>query len=191
MAHWDEKHVAYLLELWGAGNSASKCAEKVNQRFRTNYTRSAALGKIHRLGKSGQPPRCKANPKPRKTPRCRPVSSLPPEDSVRPALPPQSEPGPEEDAELIGSAEIVTVANAQNFHCRWPIGEPGRPDFRFCGNPRCDPGPLEAGNPYCEAHAKYRVARSTTWSAEKRAQHGRRVREAKALKQRERELQDI
>ena len=30
--------------------------------------------------------------------------------------------------------------------CRWPIGEPRRPDFHFCGAPQI------ADRPYCELH---------------------------------------
>jgi GcrA cell cycle regulator len=35
--------------------------------------------------------------------------------------------------------------------CRWPIGEPGAPDFHFCGAPGAD---LERGMPYCADHAR-------------------------------------
>jgi GcrA cell cycle regulator len=30
--------------------------------------------------------------------------------------------------------------------CRWPIGEPRSPDFRFCGKPHTP------GRPYCDHH---------------------------------------
>ena len=32
--------------------------------------------------------------------------------------------------------------------CRWPIGDPGEPEFHFCGRKSC--GTL----PYCEHHAR-------------------------------------
>jgi GcrA cell cycle regulator len=31
--------------------------------------------------------------------------------------------------------------------CCWPLGDPGAPDFRFCG------GEAVAGKPYCAEHA--------------------------------------
>lgn len=31
-------------------------------------------------------------------------------------------------------------------HCKWPIGEPGKAGFHFCGKPS------EDGAPYCQAH---------------------------------------
>lgn len=36
-----------------------------------------------------------------------------------------------------------------NSSCRWPYGEPGQPDFFFCGTPGAD---LINGRPYCEFH---------------------------------------
>jgi GcrA cell cycle regulator len=32
--------------------------------------------------------------------------------------------------------------------CRWPIGDPGQPDFFFCG------GPAVTGLPYCAYHSR-------------------------------------
>ncbi len=33
--------------------------------------------------------------------------------------------------------------------CQWPIGEPGRPGFHFCGDP------WVPGRPYCEDHCQF------------------------------------
>ena len=33
--------------------------------------------------------------------------------------------------------------------CAWPIGHPGTPEFKFCGEPR---GPRDPQRPYCAAH---------------------------------------
>ena len=30
--------------------------------------------------------------------------------------------------------------------CRWPIGDPGKPGFHFCGQPKL------TGRPYCQTH---------------------------------------
>ena len=32
--------------------------------------------------------------------------------------------------------------------CEWPNGDPGQPDFHFCGKPR------QSGKPYCAKHCK-------------------------------------
>jgi GcrA cell cycle regulator len=42
-------------------------------------------------------------------------------------------------------ASILTLKEAM---CHWPIGDPGDPEFHFCGRKSC--GQL----PYCEHHAR-------------------------------------
>jgi len=46
---------------------------------------------------------------------------------------------------LVASVDATIALTAR--HCRWPIGDPALPDFRYCGElPRRD------GAPYCEGH---------------------------------------
>lgn len=47
---------------------------------------------------------------------------------------------------LIESDTEVTFEQLQSFHCRFPFGDPKRPDFRFCGKSKCDEAP------YCKEH---------------------------------------
>lgn len=47
---------------------------------------------------------------------------------------------------LIDDANVVTFAELEPHHCRWPIGDPRNSDFRFCGCRR------ELSRPYCAAH---------------------------------------
>jgi GcrA cell cycle regulator len=42
--------------------------------------------------------------------------------------------------------KLKTVATLDRWDCSWPIGDPRRPDFHFCGARRL------AGRPYCELH---------------------------------------
>ena len=53
------------------------------------------------------------------------------------------------------STNRCSLFELQQWHCRWPISEPGAEDFGFCGNKMVD------GLPYCEAHARmaYRPGR--------------------------------
>jgi hypothetical protein len=53
------------------------------------------------------------------------------------------------------SANRCSLFELQQWHCRWPISEPGAEDFGFCGSKMVD------GLPYCEAHARmaYRPGR--------------------------------
>lgn len=43
-------------------------------------------------------------------------------------------------------ASVVTLDRLKANMCSWPTGEPGQPDFRFCGKVAVD------GKPYCAEH---------------------------------------
>lgn len=49
-----------------------------------------------------------------------------------------------------------TMATLGERHCRWPCGDPGSPNFFFCGGVRKDAHiPIERGGlPYCAAHCQ-------------------------------------
>ena len=49
---------------------------------------------------------------------------------------------------VIDSPTAVTLLELQPHSCRWPIGDPKRSDFRFCGACKI------ASSPYCEEHTK-------------------------------------
>ena len=66
---------------------------------------------------------------------------LEPEVEARP------EPRPIEDI-VIPMSERVTIMELREQMCRWPLGDPGRDDFRFCG------GRIAPGGPYCTHHAQ-------------------------------------
>jgi GcrA cell cycle regulator len=44
--------------------------------------------------------------------------------------------------------KVITLDGLTASMCSWPNGEPGKPDFRFCGKP------TEAGKPYCAPHCE-------------------------------------
>src|SRR5262249_61639998 len=46
------------------------------------------------------------------------------------------------DQDLTTAQKVCALASGA---CRWPCGDPGRPDFHFCGNPVVEP-------PYCAHH---------------------------------------
>lgn len=59
------------------------------------------------------------------------------------------DPGFTEPAADHTGAHPVTLMDLTNTTCRWPIGDPGTPEFRFCGGPSNN----IAGRPYCAHHA--------------------------------------
>jgi len=50
---------------------------------------------------------------------------------------------------------IITLDSLKANMCSWPNGEPGKPNFRFCGKP------AEAGKPYCAPHCDMAYVPST------------------------------
>jgi GcrA cell cycle regulator len=53
------------------------------------------------------------------------------------------------------STKTRSLFELQQWHCRWPVGDPSSEDFGFCGNMRI------AGLPYCAAHARIAYRLST------------------------------
>jgi GcrA cell cycle regulator len=41
----------------------------------------------------------------------------------------------------------VTIVELKEAMCRWPLGDPTSPDFRYCGSP-------VASGPYCAYHGR-------------------------------------
>lgn len=42
----------------------------------------------------------------------------------------------------------VTIMELREFMCRWPLGDPTTPEFRYCG------ARANEGLPYCPHHAQ-------------------------------------
>ena len=149
---WTDERVELLKKLWSEGFSASQIAAEMG-----GVTRNAVIGKVHRLGLSGRGKTSTPGaPRPRK-PRpvgaplagartIRGATALAPKFTPRPEIP-----APEVDFDedvVIPFSERVTIMELREFMCRWPMGDPTKPDFRFCG------GRAIGGMPYCTHHAR-------------------------------------
>lgn len=149
---WDERRVALLKKLWAEGLSASQIAGRLG-----SVTRNAVISKVHRLGLCGRVTTSRM-----KTRRARPDTATAKRQQPKsrfatfgnPALRalyhPEAEPMPAvEYAELdIPVAERKVLADLEDHHCRWPIGDPQHLEFHFCGKDKVP------GLPYCEFHAR-------------------------------------
>ena len=144
---WTDDRVATLTKLWADGLSASQIAKQLG-----GVTRNAVIGKVHRLGLSG---RAKPSSPKRKTasaPRAakpkvkitRSPSAPPKPATLLPAI---TTPPPLE-AKPMANGEFATVLTITDHMCKWPIGDPGASDFRFCGR-KTDPE-----EPYCVPHSQ-------------------------------------
>ncbi|MFQ5561936.1 MAG: GcrA family cell cycle regulator [Parvularculaceae bacterium] len=135
---WTDERVELLKKLWAEGLSASQIAGKMG-----GVTRNAVIGKVHRLGLSGRAT-------PAKPSRGRTVErSADTSASYKPAPAVKSVfPEPEFIKPVVlDSGDMTTVSTLKNNMCKWPIGDPARDDFHFCGQSTA------AGKSYCAYHA--------------------------------------
>lgn len=153
---WTEQKIQMLKDMWGHGYSASEIAKHLG-----GLTRNAVIGKAHRLKLSSRPspikredeiglpgsgesvvPTMKSS---RKRVMLRPLPVVP--------TPPNTVKTPSakdvfRSLDNIKRSEGIAVTKAGDRHCRWPVGDPRSPDFRFCGCAAYE------GLPYCVDHAR-------------------------------------
>ena len=61
----------------------------------------------------------------------------------------------------------VTIVELKEAMCRWPLGDPTTPEFRYCGSPA-------ASGPYCAYHGRlaYQPAQERRRERDRRAERG-------------------
>ena len=141
---WTDDRVATLTKLWADGLSASQIAKQLG-----GVTRNAVIGKVHRLGLSGRAKpssparkaaarktasRASAATKPKSKPSRAPSAPRTPRVIAKVAAPPP----PPLEAKLLADGKFATILTITDHMCKWPIGDPGQDNFRFCGR-KTDP----------------------------------------------------
>jgi GcrA cell cycle regulator len=153
--YWTDEKVELLRKLWLDGKSASQIAAELGD----GVTRNAVIGKVHRLGLSG---RVKASAPAAPRVRQRPASSR--AAAPRPArsgggfhgnaaLAMARDPLLEEEVEIREDVVIpmslrVTIVELKEAMCKWPLGDPTTPEFRYCGIQ------TQSEGPYCVHHGR-------------------------------------
>lgn len=129
---WNDERIETLKSLWDKGLSASQIAAELGE----GVTRNAVIGKAHRLGLKPRPspvksdsPKAKKSTDAAKTPAAKTATAAPAKSRKKKKV-----------------ATKITLLDLTERMCKWPIGHPGEPDFRFCGKP------AEPGMPYCLEH---------------------------------------
>jgi GcrA cell cycle regulator len=133
---WTTERIALLKNRIEAGFSRGQIAREMGM------SRNAVIGKANRLGLFGvRGPVQQLDPsakiaRPRKVTQRRILQAL--RANLQLAF-----------TEVVGDcANRCSLLELQQWHCRWPISDPGAEGFGFCGN-----NPVK-GLPYCAAHAR-------------------------------------
>jgi GcrA cell cycle regulator len=170
---WTDQKVQMLKEMWGRGYSAKQIAGLIG-----GLTRNAVIGKAHRLGlsveagarRAGAPASSTATggmgsaiktSSSRKRTMLRPLPVMPTPSTIKSfakggmgnlgatgGMGEIVRPSARDSVFAIKRTEGVAMTKVGERHCRWPVGDPRSPDFRFCG---C---PAHEGLPYCTDHAR-------------------------------------
>jgi GcrA cell cycle regulator len=151
---WTEEQIGRLRALWADGHSTAEIGRRMG------VSKNAVVGKAHRLNLSARPSPIRRVPGQAPAPRApRPAPMRAAERSPflaraftvvgqAPALRPTPPPAPRP------VAPPPPPPRLSNATCCWPIGEPGKPGFRFCTDRAL------ATKPYCEAHATQAYVRA-------------------------------
>jgi GcrA cell cycle regulator len=151
---WTEERLELLKKLWGEGLSATQIAAELGG----GMTRNAVLGKSHRLGlvRNGTPVTSSPRPSTATHPPPAPPTAKPSrQHSPKPVTTPASQPPSEQRTATLlpvkadlPKGEGLTIMELRESMCRWPLGDPTTPEFRYCG------GHALTGLPYCSHHAQ-------------------------------------
>lgn len=152
---WDENDGARekrLKALYAEGLSAARIARKMQadetpppEGVAAKPSRNAVISKLHRLG-IVDPTAVRRDPRPKAPKPAKPRA----EREAPPKLPrftidPYTPRDPDYTPPM--GQRIARVADLEDGHCRWPLGDPRDDGFAFCGGKR------EVGVPYCRHHA--------------------------------------
>ncbi|NTJ41283.1 GcrA cell cycle regulator [Agrobacterium larrymoorei] len=167
--NWTDERVEKLKRLWAEGLSASQIAAQLG-----GVSRNAVIGKVHRLNLPG---RAKAGgtvatsrpavKRPAPAVAATRTQAFNSNARVAPSRPAQTRTAGAvalKDEFEIDSAEVLEYRPASNMSlptslrltlteltertCKWPVGDPLKDDFHFCG---CE---AAESSPYCKFHAK-------------------------------------
>ena len=161
IVNWTEERVERLKKLWSEGLSASQIAAQLG-----GVSRNAVIGKVHRLSlpgraKAGGATVARSQKRPPVAAPSRPTTFAPrtiTRTVARPAgstmLKEEIEVEAFEQTEVASSNVVVPIfkrvplIRLTERTCKWPLGDPLKDDFCFCGNDSPD------NSPYCTFHQK-------------------------------------
>lgn len=161
--NWAPEHSAALRELMAKGLSYSEIAKTINERFGTNYTRNATIGRSKRMGltrpaKPASPQHVPPQTRPSRTHRAGSAGAATKAEPI-PAIQ-HAEPV---KLRCVGiRPRLVPLVELEAGDCRYPYrGDKDGEPITFCGHPRRE------GSSYCTPH--FRLTRDPGLGSERGA----------------------
>jgi GcrA cell cycle regulator len=166
--NWANEHLDALREYLAKGMSYSETAKAINARFKTAYSRSAAIGRARRMGVAGPG---HAEDLPSDLPKHRPAPQAPPPPpkSRERHVPEFIRPVPifaRTQTVKLRCVEVdprrISLTDLRIGDCRYPYGgDKEEETITFCGHPR------RQGSSYCTPH--FHLTRGPGTAAERSA----------------------
>jgi GcrA cell cycle regulator len=159
--NWTDERVERLKKLWAEGLSASQIAAQLG-----GVSRNAVIGKVHRLSLPGRAKAggtntaARAQKRPTVAPRAQTFTSRIATRTVTrqqgaTMLKEEVDIDVMEEMEYRPASNVVVpisrrlgLTELTERTCKWPVGDPLKDDFHFCGCESTD------SSPYCTYHAK-------------------------------------
>lgn len=138
---WTSEIIGRLRALWAEGHSTAEIGRRLG------VSKNAIVGKAHRLNLPARPSPIRTGRSPK--PKARPVPKAPRLTIIAPDAPTPSvvtSPVALLRRETRRTLSPLSRREGERASCCWPMGEPGREGFRFCGDDAV------RGRPYCEDH---------------------------------------
>jgi hypothetical protein len=160
---WNDETIAELRQMWCDGLVASLISQRFHEKYGECPSRSAILGKVHRLG--DLVPRTRAHGHVKSTNRKersdkgtgKPRGPYKPRGAYR-SIFERPDPRPVADSHALAGSSPGTLMDLQPHHCRWPVDGCGA-TMLYCRDNRHVSE--HSTFPYCLAHCRmaYRPAR--------------------------------
>lgn len=165
---WTDERTDALRKLWADGLTCSQIAAELG-----GISRNAVIGKVHRLKLPGRRKRVAArHVKPATV--LKPVA-LAPRRSLRVGPSLRLRLDDQTPIEVLADPVGITIMELTVSTCRWPLGDPRSPSFRYCG---CQ---TREGSPYCPAHHRLSHMTRAEWEAEQASAIEKATAPAKAM----------
>lgn len=149
---WTDDAVADLKKLHAKRYSFSRIANELVATYGGHLSRCSISGKVWRAGlearKLPQSPEQRQRSRERRINRANGVNG---HNGHVVKVTEQQIPPSQFDLEIPQDQRRHSVVDLTNDMCHWPVGDPGEPDFFFCGGEGAD---VSIGRPYCPVHQR-------------------------------------